>query len=30
MKFSIGSLTGDKWQVGFVRPDGFDVWRGKK
>ena len=30
MKFSINSFTKDNWQLGFVRPDGFDVWRGKK
>ena len=30
MKFSIDSFTKDNWQVGFVRPDGFDAWRGKK
>ena len=30
MKFSIDSFKKDNWQVGFVRPDGFDVWRGKK
>ena len=30
MKFSVNSFTKDNWQVGFVRPDGFDVWRGKK
>ena len=30
MKFSINSFTKNNWQLGFVRPDGFDVWRGKK
>ena len=29
MKFTIGSLTGDNWQVGFCRPGRFDAWRGK-
>ncbi len=28
LKFSIGSLTNDNWQVGFCRPDEFDHWRG--
>ena len=27
LKFSIGSLSGDNWQVGFCRPDEFDDWR---
>ena len=30
MKFSVNSFTKDNWQIGFVRPDGFDAWRGKK
>ena len=30
MKFSVNSFTKENWQIGFVRPDGFDVWRGKK
>ena len=30
MKFSVNSFTKDNWQIGFVRPDEFDVWRGKK
>ncbi len=30
MKFSIGSLTGDNWQVGFIRPGQLDDWRGNK
>ena len=29
MRFTIGSLTGDNWQVGFCRPGQFDAWRGK-
>ena len=29
LKFSIGSLSGDNWQVGFCRPGEFDAWRGK-
>lgn len=30
MKFSVNSFTKENWQIGFVRPDGFDGWRGKK
>ena len=30
MKFSIGGLTKDNWQLGFVRPNELDAWRGKK
>ena len=30
MKFSVYSYTKENWQLGFVRPDGFDAWRGKK
>ena len=30
IKFSVNSFTKDNWQIGFVRPDGFDAWRGKK
>ena len=29
LKFSMGSLSGDNWQVGFCRPGEFDAWRGK-
>lgn len=25
-----GSLTGDNWQIGFIRPGELDAWRGKK
>jgi len=30
LKFAIGSLTNDNWQVGFCRPGGLDAWRGSK
>jgi hypothetical protein len=30
MKFSLGSLSRDNWQVGFCRPGQLDAWRGKK
>jgi hypothetical protein len=30
LKFSIGSLTNDNWQVGFCRPGELDIWRGAK
>jgi hypothetical protein len=30
MKFTLGSLTGDNWSIGFCRPGEFDAWRGKK
>jgi len=30
MKFSIGSLTADNWQIGFIRSGELDAWRGKK
>jgi hypothetical protein len=30
LKFSIGSLKGDNWQVGFCKPGELDAWRGKK
>jgi hypothetical protein len=30
MKFSINSFTKENWQLGFVRPDDFDAWRGKQ
>ena len=28
MSFPIGSLTGDRWSVGFCRPGRLDSWRG--
>ena len=30
LKFTIGSLTNDNWQVGFCRPGELDRWRGSK
>jgi hypothetical protein len=30
MRFTVNSLSGDNWQVGFCRPGDFDAWRGKK
>ena len=30
LKFSIGSLTNDNWQVGFCRPGELDIWRSAK
>jgi NAD(P)-dependent dehydrogenase (short-subunit alcohol dehydrogenase family) len=30
LKFAIGSLTNDNWQVGFCRPGEFDAWRGAR
>lgn len=30
LKFQLGSLTNDSWQVGFCRPGELDSWRGKK
>jgi hypothetical protein len=30
LKFSIGSLTNDNWQVGFCRPGELEAWRGSK
>jgi hypothetical protein len=30
MRFSVGALNGDNWQVGFCRPGELDAWRGKK
>ena len=30
LKFAIGSLTNDNWQVGFCRPGKLEVWRGSK
>ena len=30
LKFAIGSLTNDNWQVGFCRPGELDAWRGSK
>jgi hypothetical protein len=30
MRFELGSLTGDNFQIGFAAPGGFDAWRGKK
>ena len=30
LKFAIGSLTNDNWQVGFCRPGELEVWRGSK
>ena len=27
LKFAIGSLTNDNWQVGFCRPGELDAWR---
>lgn len=30
MQFSIGSLTGDNWQIGFIRSGELDAFRGKK
>ena len=29
LQFSIGTLSGDNWQVGFCRPDEIDDWRRK-
>ena len=29
LKFAIGSLTNDNWQVGFCRPGEFKRWAGK-
>jgi hypothetical protein len=30
LKFAIGSLTNDNWQVGFCRPGQLEAWRGSK
>jgi hypothetical protein len=30
LKFTIGSLTNDNWQVGFCRPGELERWRGSK
>jgi hypothetical protein len=30
LKFAIGSLTNDNWQVGFCRPGELERWRGSK
>ena len=30
LKFAIGSLTNDNWQVGFCRPGELEAWRGSK
>jgi hypothetical protein len=30
LKFAIGSLTNDRWQVGFCQPGELDRWRGSK
>jgi len=30
LKFSIGSLTNDNWQVGFCRPGELEAWRDSK
>ncbi|HUS92446.1 MAG TPA: heparinase II/III family protein [Phycisphaerae bacterium] len=29
LTFRIGALTGDRWSVGFTRPDKLDAWRGR-
>ena len=30
LKFAIGSLTNDNWQMGFCRPGELESWRGAK
>lgn len=30
MKFALGSLANDNWQIGFCKPGEFDAWRSKK
>ena len=30
MRFSIGSLTNDNWQIGFIRPGELNAFLGKK
>jgi hypothetical protein len=30
LKFAIGSLTNDNWQIGFCRPSEFERWAGTK
>ena len=30
LKFAIGSLTNDNWQIGFCRPGELERWRGSK
>jgi hypothetical protein len=29
MRFTLGSLTNDNWQIGFCEPGKLDAWRGK-